>query len=352
MKFAPTRDWAQVGAIYEDTLFINIFALNDRTQQISIQTTPTIEPNNPLKIMPEPQVHTLFEPKTGTWQYIVADPTTNQAVIIDSVLDYDPGAAQLSTKSADDLLALVWKQGYNITHILETHAHADHLTASRYLQKQLQQKQSRRPDVCIGQRIKDVQSLFGPRYNVHSSELDQAFDHTFVDGEKFKIGNVDVEIIHLPGHTPDHIGYVIGSNVFTGDSMFNPDVGSARCDFPGGSAIALYKSMQHLLSLPPYYKLYTGHDYPPESRGTDGGVREMPYTTVETQRTENKHVKEGTKEEDFVRWRSERDSGLSEPRLIHQALQINIRGGRLPQPDSNGMHFLNVALKVPQALMP
>jgi glyoxylase-like metal-dependent hydrolase (beta-lactamase superfamily II) len=301
--------------------------------------------------MSEPLVDTVFESKTGTWQYIVADPTTKQAVIIDSVLDYDPAAAQLSTKSADYLLALVSKQGYTITHILETHAHADHLTASRYLQKQLQQTQARRPEVCIGRRIKGVQSLLGPRYGVHQSELDQAFDHTFEDGEKFKIGNIDAEVIQLPGHTPDHIGYVVGSNVFTGDSIFNPDVGSARCDFPGGSATALYKSMQNLLALPPHYKLYTGHDYPPETRAAaEGGVKEIPYTTVERQRAENKHVKEGTKEEDFVRWRSERDSSLSEPRLIHQALQINIRGGRLPQPDSNGMRILHVPLKVPQAL--
>lgn len=298
------------------------------------------------------QVHTIFEPRTGTWQYIVADPTTNQAVIIDSVLDYDPASAQLSTKSAERLLALVSEQNYTITHILETHAHADHLTASRYLQTQLQKHQLRRPKVCIGRRIKDVQSLFGPRYGVAQSELDQAFDYTFENGEKFKIGSMDAEIIHLPGHTPDHIGYVIGSNVFTGDSIFNPDVGSARCDFAGGSATALYKSMQKLLNLPPHYKLYTGHDYPPETReAIDGGVKEMPYTTVERQRKENKHVKNGTKEEDFVNWRSERDSALSEPRLIHQALQVNIRGGRLPQPDLNGMRFLYVPLKVPQALV-
>ena len=298
------------------------------------------------------KVDTIFEPKTGTWQYIVADPTTKQAIIIDSVLDYDPATAQLSTKSADNLLAMVSKQGYTITHILETHAHADHLTASRYLQKQLQQRQTRRPEVCIGRRIKDVQSLFGPRYGIPQPELDEAFDRTFGDGEKFKFGSLEAEIIHLPGHTPDHIGYLIGSNVFTGDSIFNPDVGSARCDFPGGSATALYKSMAKLLSLPPHYKLYTGHDYPPETReASDRGAKEMPYTTVERQRRENKHVKEGTKEEDFVRWRSDRDSGLSEPRLIHQALQVNIRGGRLPQPDSTGMRFLYVPLKVPQALM-
>jgi glyoxylase-like metal-dependent hydrolase (beta-lactamase superfamily II) len=312
----------------------------------------TTKPSEPIvgQRTMHPQVHTVFEPKTGTWQYVVADPTTKQAVIIDSVLDYDPAASQLSTKSADDLLALVASHGYTITRILETHAHADHLTASRYLQKQLQQKESQRPEVCIGGRIKDVQALFGPRYGVPLSELDQAFDYTFKDGEKFKIGNVEAEVVHLPGHTPDHIGYVIGSNVFTGDSMFNPDVGSARCDFPGGSATSLYQSMQKLLHLPPHYRLYTGHDYPPDTREAPDGVKEMPYTTVKRQRRENKHVKEGTKEEDFVKWRAERDSGLPEPKLIHQSLQVNIRGGRLPRPDSSGMRWLHVPLKVPPGL--
>jgi glyoxylase-like metal-dependent hydrolase (beta-lactamase superfamily II) len=187
---------------------------------------------------------------------------------------------------------------------------------------------------------------------VPASQLDQAFSHTFEDGEEFKIGNVNAEILHLPGHTPDHIGYLISSNVFTGDSIFNPGFGPASCDFPGGSATALHKSMQTLLNLPLHHKLYTGHDYPPEARElADGGWREMPYTIVEKQRSENKHVREETKEQDFVKWRSERDSGLSEPRLIHQAIQVNIRGGRLPQPDSNGMHFLKVPLKVPQTLV-
>lgn len=298
------------------------------------------------------KVHPIFEPKTGTWQYIVADPATQQAVIIDPVLDYDPATAQLSTKSADAVLALVSQHGYTITHILETHAHADHLTASRYLQTQLQQTQAHGPEVGIGHRIHDVQALLGPRYGVPQAELDHAFDRTFRDGDTFRIGGLEAQILHLPGHTPDHIGYLIGTSIFMGDSMFNPDVGSARCDFPGGSATALYRSMETLLAFPPHYKLYTGHDYPPETReAATGGAREIPYTTVERQRRENKHVKEGTKEEDFVRWRSERDRGLSEPRLIHQALQVNIRGGRLPQPDAMGMRFLSVPVKGPQALM-
>lgn len=258
--------------------------------------------------MTEPDIHTHYEPKTGTWQYVVADPVTKEAVIIDSVLDYDPATSQLSTSSADKLFAQVKERGYTVTHILETHAHADHLTASRYLQNKLQQGSDRRPDVCIGRRIKDVQKLFGAWYGIEPAELQDAFDHTFDDAEKFYVGKIQAEIVHLPGHTPDHIGYIIGKNVFTGDSIFNPDVGSARCDFPAGSAKQLYDSTQKLLNLPPHYRLYTGHDYPPDSRAeVEAGIKEIPFTTVEKQRAENKHVKSGTLEEEFIKWRTGRD---------------------------------------------
>jgi glyoxylase-like metal-dependent hydrolase (beta-lactamase superfamily II) len=338
--------------------------------------------------MIEPDVQTYFEPKTGTWQYLVADPDTKEAVIIDSVLDFDPATSQLSTDTADKLLAQVKQHGYTITHILETHAHADHLTASRYLQTKLHQQSARRPDICIGQRIADVQQRFGAWYDIDPAELQAAFDHTFSDAEEFPIGNIQASTLHLPGHTPDHIGYIIGSNVFTGDSIFNPDVGSARCDFPGGSAKHLYHSTQKLLDLPPHYRLYTGHDYPPESRAElEAGVKELPFTTVAKQRAENKHVNSGTREEDFIKWRTDRDrfaspplptifspeisfpiffrtcqtdffffsahthSTLSEPRLLHQSLQVNIRGGRLPRPTEAGFRFLKVPLKVPDALL-
>jgi glyoxylase-like metal-dependent hydrolase (beta-lactamase superfamily II) len=269
-------------------------------QELTHITSPIL---HAATTMTEPDIHTYYEPQTGTWQYVVADPATKQAVIIDSVLDYDTTTNRLSTSSADKLVAEVKKHGYTISHILETHAHADHLTASRYLQSQLQQGSDQRPDICIGRRIEDVQKTFGAWYGVGSAELQNAFDHKFDDAEKFQ-----AEVVHLPGHTPDHIGYMIGSNVFTGDSMFNPDVGSARCDFPAGSATQLYGSMQKLLGLPPHYRLYTGHDYPPESRAeVEAGIKEIPFTTVEKQRAENKHVKSGTLEEEFVKWRTERD---------------------------------------------
>ncbi|ETI29420.1 hypothetical protein G647_01873 [Cladophialophora carrionii CBS 160.54] len=286
----------------------------------------------------DPNVHTLFEPVTGTWQYVVADPTSNEAVIIDPVLDYHKEKGLVSTNSADEILDLVASQGYTVSKVLETHAHADHLTASRYLQHVLATRQSDhpRPQVCIGQRIRQVQATMSMIYGIPETELVDAFDHTFADDETFSIGSIQARAIHLPGHTPDHIGYVIGCNIFTGDSIFNPDVGSARCDFPGGSATDLYHSMQKLLAFPGHFKLFTGHDYPPENRDVSvgehtAGSKAVPFTTVETQAMQNKHVKRGTEMDDFVKWRAERDSGLAPPKLLAQAMQVNVRGGRVPK---------------------
>lgn len=305
----------------------------------------------------DPKVHSLFEPVTGTWQYIVADEATKDAVIIDPVLDFDKSTGAVGTRAADAILALIADQGYRVSKILETHAHADHLTASRYLQHVLEERQSSafRPQVCIGQRIRQVQTTMSKIYNVPQAELVNAFDHTFSDDETFSIGAIEARVLHLPGHTPDHIGYVIGSNVFTGDSIFNPDVGSARCDFPGGSATDLYRSTQKLLSLPGHFRLYTGHDYPPESRSVPEGhavpgSKALPFTTVETQARENKHVKLGTQMGDFVKWRSERDSALAEPKLMAQAMQVNIRGGRLPTSSSDSLRLNDVPEAVARAV--
>jgi glyoxylase-like metal-dependent hydrolase (beta-lactamase superfamily II) len=287
-----------------------------------------------------PAIHSIYESKTGTWQYVVADPSSRKAVIIDSVLDFDPATSTISTSSADSLLDLVRKENYTVEKILETHAHADHLTASRYLQQQL----GSRPKISIGKRITSVQESWAEKYGVDKSELDGVFDHLFADDETFDIGEIEAKVLYLPGHTPDHVGYVIGSNVFTGDSIFNPDVGSARCDFPGGSATDLFTSTRKLLSLPEEYRLYTGHDYP------SGGREAIPFTTVAQQKQSNKHVKTGTLEEDFVKWRSERDAGLGEPKLLNQALQVNIRAGRLPAENKNGLRFFKVPIKVPTDL--
>jgi len=187
----------------------------------------------------EPVVHTCFEPKTSTWQYVVADPTTKTAVIIDPVLNFDPVRNAISTETADGLLALVKEKGYTVDRLLETHTHADHLTAACYLHSQLESTSGKKPPVSIGKRIGAVQERFGKRYGIDKSEYEGVFDKLLDDDEVFSIGAIEAKALHLPGHTPDHMGYLIGSNVFCGDSLFNCDVGSARCDFPEGDAHAL-----------------------------------------------------------------------------------------------------------------
>jgi glyoxylase-like metal-dependent hydrolase (beta-lactamase superfamily II) len=282
----------------------------------------------------EPIVHHVYELVTGTWQYVIADPATQVAVIIDSVLDYDKENGIVDSSSADKLLAVIDDNKYQVNYILETHAHADHLSASRYLQSVLSHRQSDAPKVCIGQRILQVQQTFGTIYCIPQAELENAFDRLLQDDEQLNLGNLIIRVIHLPGHTPDHVGYIVGSNVFTGDTIFNPDVGSARCDFPGGSTSELFRSTRRLLDLPAHYKLYTGHDYPPSKRDCHSALdasKAIPFSTVEKQRQENKHLKSGTSEVEFVNWRNERDEGLQLPRLFHPSIRTNIRGGRLPR---------------------
>ena len=299
----------------------------------------------------QPIVHTVFEPTTGTWQYIVADGRTKTAAIIDSVLDFDPAKNEISTKSADDLLAIIGTEGYDVEMLLETHLHADHLSAASYLCERLKAKQSIISKVCIGSGIATMQKLFASRYGIPDEEWQDAFDHTYPDGATFNIGDLKVEVLHLPGHTPDSVGYRIENNVFVGDSIFNPDLGSARCDFPQGSAAALWSSMQRLLSLPPDCRLYTGHDYPPADRVDEEGTgKPKAYATVEEHKASNKHVKDGTSESTFIAWREQRDAGLNEPRLINQALQFNIRGGRMPKLNSTGDRLIHIPLKIPKSL--
>ncbi|RYP23248.1 hypothetical protein DL765_001157 [Monosporascus sp. GIB2] len=290
----------------------------------------------------EPVINPIFHPPTGTWQFVVADPTTKSAVIIDPVLDFDPAKAAISTLTADALLSLVREQGYKIEKLLETHAHADHLTAASYLQMRLAEQQQPRPDICIGRRISQVQETFAPRYGIPRDELEGAFDHLFEDDEAFCVGSIEAKAIHLPGHTPDNMGYVIGSNVFCGDSLFNADVGSARCDFPGGSALDLFASVRKILNLPENFKIWTGHDYPP---GGEGRTAPLPCQTVGEQKERNKHVRDGVTKDEFVEWRKERDGGLGEPRLLHYSLQVNVRGGRLPRVSDTGDRMLHVPIK-------
>ncbi|OJJ70842.1 hypothetical protein ASPBRDRAFT_592892 [Aspergillus brasiliensis CBS 101740] len=323
--------------------------------------------------MMEPIIHPIFEKQTSTWQYIVACPETHEAVIIDPVLDFDPSQLTVTTTSADELLDLAASKGYHITRILETHAHADHLTAAHYIQTKLHEQRSSssssssssstttetnpKVPICTGHRIRQVQATFAQRYNIPAHDLDTAFDHLFQDDETFQIGRITAQALHLPGHTPDHSGYMIGSNVFTGDSIFNPDVGSARCDFPHGNARALYQTMRKLLALPEHVKLYTGHDYPPGgSSSSTGGRQPKAFVTVKDQKEGNLHVKEGTGEEEFVKWRQERDAALGEPRLLHPSLQVNVRGGRMPWGGDTGNRnrgkaFLWMPVKVPEAFL-
>lgn len=307
----------------------------------------------------QPTIHDVFEPKTGTWQYIVADPATSKAVIIDPVLDYDPCTQSITTTSADALLTLVKENGYTIDRILETHAHADHLTASSYLQKQLTQTQGFKPPIAIGKRIEQVQKLFGQRYGLAKDEWLGVFDKLFDDDETFAVGELYAKAIHLPGHTPDHLGYQIGGklpistnnlyrpplintipdNVFCGDSLFHADIGTARCDFPGGDAKHLFQSGRRLLSLDDHVKIWPGHDYPPEGR------EPIPWMSVRDQREQNKHLRDRVSEEEFVEMRRERDRNLSAPRLLHQSLQVNIRAGRLPRVEE-GHRMLRLPLKL------
>ncbi|EAW11101.1 MBL fold metallo-hydrolase [Aspergillus clavatus NRRL 1] len=289
----------------------------------------------------QPTIHDVFESKTGTWQYVVADPTTSTAVIIDPVLDYDPATQTITTASADALLALVKEKGYKVDGIFETHAHADHITAASYLQKRLTEEQGHRPPIGIGKRIGQVQKLFGQRYGVPAEEYEGVFDKLFEDDEAFNIGQLAAKAIHLPGHTPDHLGYQIGDNIFCGDLIFHADIGSARCDFPGGSANNLYQSGRRILRLPDHVKIWTGHDYPPEGRPDP-----VSSLSVQEHKQQNKHLKDGVSEEEFVALRKERDSSLAEPRLLHQSLQMNIRAGRLPKPTEAGQRLLHLPLKL------
>ncbi|KAK3900197.1 beta-lactamase-like protein, partial [Staphylotrichum tortipilum] len=289
----------------------------------------------------EPLIDGVFEPQTSTWQYLVADPATHTAVIIDPVLDYNNTTRTISTSAADDLLSLVRRRGYRIAYILETHAHADHLTAAFYLQKKLAETQGEAPPVGIGKRIGQVQSLFGKRYGVDSAEYDGVFGKLWEDDEGFEVGALKGEVMHLPGHTPDHVGYRIGDNVFCGDSLFHPTLGTARCDFPGGSAQALYHSVRKLMALPDQVKIWTGHDYPVE-----GERAPESWSSVGEHRAKNKHVRDGIGEDEFVEMRSERDKHLAAPRLVHESLQVNIRAGHLPKVDAAGMRTFKLPIKV------
>ncbi|KAJ3845443.1 Metallo-hydrolase/oxidoreductase [Lentinula raphanica] len=286
-------------------------------------------------------IYAFLEPVTSSWQYIVADPTTRDAVVIDPVLDYNPASGTLSTTAADTLLEFIREKNLSVVRILETHAHADHLTASQYIKRMLGGK----APICIGERIKQLQGHFAPVYGLESTDFVKSFDVFLKDEEVFTLGSsISGKVIHLPGHTPDHIGYMIGKAVFTGDSIFMPDLGSARADFPGGNAKDLFSSMTRLLSLPEDYQLFVGHDYPV-------GREHDCMATVGVHQMMNKHGKLGITESQFIQFREARDKVLGAPRLLHPSLQVNIRAGKLP-PASNGRVWLKTPTKLSNPNIP
>jgi glyoxylase-like metal-dependent hydrolase (beta-lactamase superfamily II) len=281
-----------------------------------------------------PHVVGVFDPATHTISYVAADPVTGAAAIIDPVLDFDPAAARTSTGSVDRLLAIVAERGWRLERVLETHAHADHLTGAEVIRVRTG------VPIGIGERIKQVQKTFGDLFEARDVTPDAgAFDETYADGDRFRLGELEVEVLHTPGHTPACVSYRIGDALFVGDTLFMPDYGTARCDFPGGDARTLYRSIQRLLALPDETRIFVGHDYLPKGREAFAWE-----TTVGAQKVDNIHIGGGRSEDDFVAMREARDATLSPPQLILTALQVNIRAGALPPAEPSGRRFLKTPL--------
>jgi len=283
-------------------------------------------------------VEAFFDPATFTYSYVVSDPHSRQCALIDPVLDYDPAAGRTSHKSADKLIAYVREHGLSVQWILETHVHADHMSAGHYLKEQLGGQ------LGIGDRISVIQTTFGKLFNVEPEFATDGrqFDHLFHDGETFHIGDVEARAIHTPGHTPACMTYLIGDAAFVGDTLFMPDYGTARCDFPGGDARTLYHSIHaKLFSLPDDTRVFMCHDYKAPGR------EEYLYeTTIGAERQHNVHIHQGIGEEQFVAMRSARDATLGMPTLILPSVQINMRAGELPPAEANGSRYLKIPLDV------
>ncbi len=282
----------------------------------------------------KPQVHGLFDPATWTVTYVVHNGPGSACAIIDSVLDYDPKSGRTRTQSADQVIAYVREHRLEVKWILETHAHADHLSAAPYLKKHLGGQ------IGIGKQITSVQKVFKGIFNLEPEfKLDGSqFDKLLADGESFAIGELQGSVLAVPGHTPACVAYQIGDAVFVGDTLFMPDVGTARCDFPGGDANTLYQSTRKILSLPPQTRLFMCHDYPPNGRPV------AFECTVADQRAGNIHVRDGISQEQFVKMRTTRDATLEMPVLILPAVQINIRAGEMPPKEDNGTAYVKIPL--------
>lgn len=281
-----------------------------------------------------PEIKAFFHKPTSTMTYVVADRASARAAVIDPALDYDPASGRTGTVAADEVIAWVRAEKLGLDWILETHAHADHLSAAQHIKRELGGR------LAIGEGIRSVQGHFRTLFGIEAEVPADGsqFDHLFRDGETFRIGALEGRALHTPGHTDDSLTYVIGDAAFVGDTMFMPDGGTARCDFPGGDAGKLYRSIQRILALPPATRLFMCHDYQP-------GGRELRYeTTIAAQRAENAYLKDGATEAQFVAMRLARDATLGMPALILPAIQVNIRGGHLPGADANGIAYLKIPL--------
>lgn len=287
--------------------------------------------------MASPQIEVIFDENTATFTYVVYAAAGSECAIIDPVLDYDPVAGRTATTSADRVIEFVRSKDLKVQWLLETHAHADHISAAPYLRRRLGGA------IAIGDQIRVVQGVFKKIFNLQSEFLldGSQFDHLFAPGEIFHIGSLRAQALHVPGHTPADMAYLVGDDVaFVGDTLFMPDLGSARCDFPGGSASSLYRSVSKLLALPPSTRLFVCHDYPPDGRPP------ACEATVAQQRTENIHVRDGISESEFIAMRNQRDATLALPTLMLPSIQLNICAGVLPAAEENGVSYLKIPLNV------
>ena len=302
---------------------------NDQSLQSASQQIARAQDNKGLR----PSIAGFFDEATNTVSYVVHDPKTSEAAIIDSVLDFEAASGRTSNGSADRIVEYVTSNNLKVTWLIETHAHADHISAAPYLQAKLGGK------LAIGREIIRVQEVFGKLFNAGTDfERDGSqFDKLVDDGETFSLGELEGIALHVPGHTPADMAFIIGDAAFVGDTIFMPDFGTARADFPGGDAHQLFRSIRRLLSLPDETRLFLCHDY--KAPGRDEYAWE---TTVKQQREENVHVKDGVTEDDFVTMRTTRDKGLDMPKLIMPSVQVNIRGGRLPEPEDNGVSYIKI----------
>jgi glyoxylase-like metal-dependent hydrolase (beta-lactamase superfamily II) len=285
--------------------------------------------------MNRPEVQAFFDAASHTFSYVVWDPATGRAAVFDSVLDYDAASGRTAHASADALIAFVRARGLSVDWVIDTHVHADHLSAAPYVQAQLGGK------LGIGEHIRDVQGTFGDLFNAGPGfrRDGSQFDHLFKDGERYLVGGIDAVAMHTPGHTPACMTHLVGDAAFVGDTLFMPDYGTARCDFPGGDARTLYRSIQRLFALPDATRVFLCHDY--KAGGRDEFAHE---TTVAAERRDNIHVHDGVDEDAFVHMRNARDATLAMPALILPAVQVNMRAGQLPPAEANGMRYLKIPL--------